>query len=157
MGGILRSVAKQDSQLGKKIKALVDSGVLLTDEQLYEVVDDRLDQIPQDTGIIFDGIPRRVAQAEHVMEYLQKQGKTNLATLYISLPEQETMSRLLKRAQVENRADDTPEKIKFRLEQYKEDTLPVLDYLRTKSKFYEVDGSPSVEEVTTKINTILEI
>ncbi len=151
MGGILRSVAKEETVLGKKIKALVDQGVLLTDEQLYEVVDDRLGQIPGNTGIIFDGLPRRVAQAQHVMAYLEKQGKTNLVTLYISLPEAETMSRLLKRAQIENRADDTPEKIKFRLEQYKQDTLPVLDYLKGKTNFIEIDGTPSVEEVTGKI------
>lgn len=157
MGGILRAVAKEETDLGKRTKALVDQGVLLTDEQLYEVVDSRLSQIPQDTGIIFDGIPRRVAQAEHVMEYLQKQGKSNLATLYISLPETETMSRLLKRAQIENRADDTEEKIKFRLEQYKKDTTPVLDYLKDKTRFVEIDGTPSVEEVTQKIYQALKI
>ncbi len=157
MGGILRAVAKEDTDLGKKTKDLVDQGVLLTDEQLYEVVDSRLAQIPRDTGIIFDGIPRRVAQAEHIMEYLRKQGKTNLATLYISLPEEETMSRLLKRAQIENRADDTPEKIKFRLDQYKKDTMPVLDYLKSNTHFVEIDGAPNVEEVTQKIYQSLEI
>lgn len=157
MGGILRAVAKEDTDLGKRTKSLVDQGVLLTDEQLYEVVDSRLSLIPKDTGIIFDGIPRRVAQAEHVMEFLQKQGKTNLATLYISLPEAETMSRLLKRAQIENRADDTEEKIKFRLEQYKQDTTPVLDYLKDKTRFVEIDGTPNVDEVTQKIYRALEI
>ncbi|MFA5990755.1 MAG: nucleoside monophosphate kinase [Candidatus Doudnabacteria bacterium] len=157
MGGILRAVAKEGTELGKKTKALVDQGVLLTDEQLYEVVDSRLAQIPTDTGIIFDGLPRRIAQAEHVMEYLRKQGKTNLTTLYISLPEAETMSRLLKRAQIENRADDTEEKIKFRLEQYKKDTTPVLDFLKDKTKFVEIDGTPSVEEVTQKIYQALKI
>jgi adenylate kinase len=57
MGGILRAVAKEDTDLGKRTKSLVDQGVLLTDEQLYEVVDSRLSLIPKDTGIIFDGIP----------------------------------------------------------------------------------------------------
>lgn len=157
MGGILRAVAKEDTELGKKTKALVDQGVLLTDEQLYEVVDSRLAQIPQNTGIIFDGLPRRVAQAEHVMKYLHNQGKKNLVTLYISLPEKETMDRLLKRAQIENRADDTEEKIKFRLEQYKKDTTPVLDFLKTKTQFIEIDGTPSVDEVTQKIYQALKI
>jgi len=157
MGGILRAVAKEDTDLGGKVKSLVDQGILLTDDQLYEVVDDKLGQLPKNTGIIFDGLPRRVAQAQHVMEYLKNMGKTNLATLYISLPEEETMSRLIKRAEIENRADDTPEKIKFRLDQYKKDTLPVLDYLKEKTRFLEIDGTPSVEEVTQKIYQALGI
>ncbi len=157
MGGILRAVAKEDTDLGKRTKALVDQGVLLTDEQLYDVVDDRLGQIPANIGIIFDGLPRRVAQAEHVMEFLHRQGKTNLVTLYISLPEAETMSRLLKRAQIENRADDTPEKIKFRLDQYKNDTLPVLDYLKSETRFFEIDGSKSIDKVNNTVNSTLGI
>lgn len=157
MGGILRALAKENTVLGLKIKSLVDQGILLTDEQLYEAVDDRLSQMPAETGIIFDGLPRRVAQAKHVLDYLKTKGKTNLVTIYISLPETETMNRLIKRAQIENRADDTPEKIKFRLEQYKKDTLPVLDFLREKTLFLEIDGTPDIEEVTQKIYQALKI
>ncbi len=157
MGGILRSVAKEDSELGRKVKSLIDQGILLTDEQLYEVVDSRLSQIPKDQGVIFDGIPRRVAQAEHLMEFLQKQGRTDFVTLFINLPEDEIMKRLILRGQMENRADDTPEKIKFRLEQYKKDTVPVLDYLRSKSEFIEIDSRPPIEEVAKNINKALGI
>lgn len=155
MGGILRAVAQENSELGRRVKALIDQGILLTDEQLYEVVDSRLAQIPKDQGVIFDGIPRRVAQAEHLMDFLQKQGRTDFITLFINLPEEEIMNRLVLRGQKENRADDTPEKIKFRLEQYKKDTVPVLDFLRTKTNFIEIDSRPPIEEVAKDINRAL--
>lgn len=155
MGGILRSVAKEESALGRKIKGLIDSGILLSDEQLYEVVDNRLAQIPADKGVIFDGLPRRVAQAEHLMDFLLKQGRKDFTTLFINLLEDEIMKRLALRAQKENRKDDTPEKIKFRLEQYKKDTVPVLDFLKSRSEFIEISSLPPVEEVTKNINEAL--
>jgi adenylate kinase len=157
MGGILREVAASDSELGKKVKNLIDIGVLLTDDQLYEVVDNRLGESAHDVGVIFDGIPRRVAQAEHLMEFLQKQGRKDFVTLFVNLPREESVARLLKRAEIEKRADDTREKIGFRLEQYEKDTLPVLDYLKQHSQFFEIDGSPSVEEVTKNINQSLAL
>jgi len=157
MGGILRDVASQSSELGKKVKNLIDSGVLLTDDQLYEVVDNRLGEIAHDVGVIFDGIPRRVAQAEHLMKFLQKQGRKDFTTLFVNLPREESIARLLKRAEIEKRADDTKEKIEFRLKQYEEETLPVLDFLKQNSQFFEIDGTPSVEEVTKEINKVLSL
>jgi adenylate kinase len=157
MGGILREVAAGDTALGKRIKNLIDSGVLLTDDNLYEVVDSRLGEIARNVGVIFDGIPRRVAQAEHLMEFLQKQGRKDFVTLFVNLPREESIARLLKRAEIEKRADDTREKIEFRLQQYEKDTLPVLDYLKQRSSFFEIDGTPSVESVTKKINQILQL
>jgi adenylate kinase len=157
MGGILREVGSSESPLGEKIKNLIDSGVLLTDEQLYEVVDNRLGEIAHNVGVIFDGIPRRVAQAEHLMKFLLNQGRKDFATLFVNLPREESIARLLKRAEIEKRADDTREKIEFRLKQYEEDTLPVLDFLRPKSSFFEIDGTPSIEEVTKEINKVLKL
>lgn len=155
MGGILRDVAAGDTELGKKVKNLIDSGVLLTDENLYEVVDNRLGEIAHDVGVIFDGIPRRVAQALHLMEFLKKQGRKDFATLFVNLPREESIARLLKRAEIEKRADDTREKIEFRLQQYEQETLPVLDYLKKQTRFFEIDGTPSIEEVENKINKVL--
>lgn len=155
MGGILREVAKKGSELGRRVKNLVNQGILLSDEQLYEVVDNRLAQIPKNQGVIFDGIPRRVGQAEYLFNYLKNQGRTDFVSLYINLPEDESIKRLRLRAEKENRADDTLEKIKLRLEQYYKDTLPVLEYLKEKTVFFEIDGTPPIEEVTKSINTKL--
>lgn len=157
MGGILRQVASEQTELGQEIKNLIDQGILLSDEMLYKVVDSRLSEIPKDTGIIFDGIPRRIGQAEYLLNYLTKQGRTDFVTLFINLPEDLTMQRLLNRAKIEGRADDTEEKIKLRLEQYKQDTVPVLNYLKSKTSFIEVDGTPSIETVDENVQQALQI
>jgi len=157
MGGILRQVAKEDSDLGRMIKSLVDNGVLLSDDQLYKVVDAKLAEIKADKGVIFDGIPRRVGQAEHLLDFLKRQGRKDFVTLFVNLPREESLSRLLKRAEIEKRADDTREKIEFRLKQYEDDTLPVLDFLKKQSQFFEIDGQPSIEEVGNKINKVLDM
>ena len=157
MGGILREVAAGDTILGLRIKKLIDSGVLLSDEDLYQVVKMRLKEIPLTQGVIFDGIPRRLGQAEFLLGYLKEQGRKDFTSLYVSLPKTESIARLLKRAELEKRADDTLEKIEFRLAQYMEETVPVLDYLKQNSNFIEIDGSPDIAEVEKKIGQKLEI
>jgi adenylate kinase len=157
MGGMLRQVAKEKWDLGRKIKSLIDNGVLLSDDQLYEVVDAKLAMIPANKGVIFDGIPRRVSQAEHLMAFLKYQGRKDFLTLFVNLPKEESLARLLKRAGIEKRTDDTKEKIEFRLKQYEKDTLPVLDYLKTQTQFIEIDGTPPIEEVTKSINHALNL
>jgi adenylate kinase len=157
MGGILREVASSGSILGDKIKQLIDSGILLTDDDLYQVVKMRLNQIPASQGVIFDGIPRRLGQPEFLLSYLKQQGRKDFATLYISLPKEESLARLLKRAELEKRADDTKEKIEFRLAQYTEETVPVLDFMKKNTTFFEVDGRPDIDQVAKQIRTNLEI
>jgi adenylate kinase len=157
MGGILREVAAGDTILGIKIKQLLDSGVLLSDDDLYQVVKLRLNEIPLAKGVVFDGIPRRLGQADFLLNYLKSQGRTSFATFHIDLPKEESIKRLLKRAEVEKRADDTLEKINFRLEQYQNATIPVIDFLKQNTEFFYIDGSPSIYEVTKSINKSLGI
>jgi adenylate kinase len=157
MGGILREVAKEETELGRKVKEMVDNGILLPDDFLLQVVESRLSKISADTGVIFDGIPRRLGQAEFLINFLKNQGRKNFTTLFIDLPKEESITRLLLRAQKEGRLDDTREKIEVRLQQYYNDTLPVLDFLKTQSVFFEIDGQPSIEEVTKDINKALEL
>jgi adenylate kinase len=157
MGGILREVATGESILGIRIKQLIDSGVLLEDDDLYQVVKMRLNEIPTSKGVIFDGIPRRIGQAEFLLGYLKDQGRTEFTTLYVTLPKEESLARLLKRAEIEKRADDTKEKIEFRLQQYHEETMPVVDYLKIQTNFIEIDGTPSVDVVRENINKALKL
>lgn len=92
---------------------MVDNGILLPDKLLLQVVESKLAQINLNTGVIFDGIPRRLNQAEFLLNYLKKQGRTNFVTLFIDLPKEETFQRLFLRAQKEGRTDDTKGKIEF--------------------------------------------
>ncbi len=156
MGGILREVAKSGTDLGNKVGALIDQGVLLTDDILLEVVKQKISGIPKEQGIIFDGIPRRLGQAQYLLDYLHSIGHQQYVTIFIDLPRTESLARLMKRAEVEHRKDDTEEKINFRLDQYEKDTLPVLEILRERSTFITIDGRPAIEEVTEAINASLQ-
>lgn len=155
MGGILREVASSGSDLGKKVKEQIDSGVLLGDDLLLEVAKAKLSTINAHMGVVFDGIPRRLWQAEFLMEFLKAQGRSNFAAIFLDIPKDETLKRLLLRAEKEKRADDTKEKIEFRLQQYYEDTIPVVEYLKKQTSFFEIDGQPEINEVTTNINKAL--
>jgi adenylate kinase len=152
MGAILRQLAKEDNELARKVKSIIDKGDYLSDELLIEVVKDRLATIPTDKTVIFDGIPRRIGQAEFLFDFLNKIGKKNFITVFIDLPEEESFKRLFARAEKEGRADDTEEAIRSRLKLYYEVTVPVLEYLKGRSKFIEIDGRPAVEEVENSIN-----
>jgi adenylate kinase len=155
MGAILRETATQDTELGKTVKDLIDQGILLNDQLLLDVAKAKLQTISPEMGVLFDGIPRRVGQAEFLMNFLKEQGRTNFVTIFLNIPKEESLNRLVLRARKEGRADDTKEAIELRLQQYHDDTVPVLDYLKKLSTFIEIDGTPSIEEVQKHINTSL--
>ncbi len=155
MGGVLRNLATELTPLGQEVKELINSGVLLTDDLLLSVFRDRMSVIPNNKGVIFDGVPRRIGQAEFVLSFLKEQGRSKFATLFIDLPKEESMSRLLLRAQKEGRKDDTKEAIAYRLQQYEEDTVPVLDFLKLNSDFITIDGNQPIEKVTLDIEQAL--
>lgn len=155
MGRILRETAASGTELGTTVKNLIDQGVLLEDELLLKVAAQKLDTISASEGVVFDGIPRRLGQAEFLFNYLTKQGRSNFTTIFLDIPKDETMHRLTLRAEKEGRADDTPEKIEFRLQQYYADTLPVLDFLKERTHLIEIDGRPEIQTVTNNIITAL--
>jgi adenylate kinase len=156
MGGVVRQVSQEDTPIGHKARAMHDSGVLLPDDFLIEIIKMRLSSIPESQGLIFDGVPRRIGQAEFLLDYLEQIHHTRMATIFIDLPREESISRLLARAATENRPDDSREAIEFRLTQYEQDTVPVLDYLRPRTRFITIDGSPPIEEVAAAIDTALQ-
>ncbi len=157
MGEILRDEAKQDTEFGRKVKAMIDQGQLVPDEDVIHILDDALPEIIKHKRVLFDGVTRRIGQTEYLVNFLLKNGFTQFATILIQIPHEESIKRLLLRAHHEFRTDDTPEKIKFRLEQYEKDTLPAIEFLKAAGQFYEVDGVGTLEEVTTRINQALGV
>ncbi len=155
MGGILRSERDRVLSDGKKVGEIIDAGIYLTDAQLLEVVQEKLKDIPENQGILFDAIPRRLGQAEFIINWLHGHGRNSLATIFLGLPREESLKRLALRAQLEKRADDTPEAIALRLKQYEEATLPILGFMKTHTDFIELDGSPAIPEVTKEIDQAL--
>lgn len=157
MGGILRASKEFKLSDGETVGEIIDGGKYLTDEQLTEVIEPRLKSLEVGQGIIFDGIPRRMGQAEYLFNYLAGRGYKNLMTLYIDLPREESIKRLLLRAETEKRTDDTRESIESRLKEHETATLPILDYMKAKTQFIEIDGTPSIDEVTREIFKALGI
>lgn len=156
MGGTLRRILASDSPLAKKISA-IDHGTLLSDELIIEVLNDQLPLVPHDRGIIFDGVPRRLGQGQFLVEYLKERGLDRMATIFIDVPREECVKRLLLRAQHETRIDDTPEAIAQRFRDYDEAIKPAMDYLKEHTTFITIDGTPSPDEIAASIDKALEI
>jgi adenylate kinase len=157
MGAILRENHDWKFADGKTVGGIIDGGTFLSDDQLLDVVRGKMESIPRDKGVIFDGIPRRIGQARFLLDYLRKQERKSFVTIFLDVPEEESVRRLLRRAEIEGRADDTPDGIKHRLQQYQEVTVPMLDYLREQTVFLDVDGSPSIPEVERNVADALQI
>jgi adenylate kinase len=157
MGGILRGMKEYRLPDGETVGSIVDKGIYLSDEQILEIVKAKLPQIPAEQGIIFDGIPRRLGQAEFLINWLHDHKRQSLATIFLSLPREKSLERLRRRAEIEKRVDDTPQAIELRLRQYEETTLPILDYMREHTRFIELDGRPPIPEVTQELFKVLEL
>lgn len=157
MGKILREHRATKTVNGETVGEIIDRGQLLTDAQLLGVVAPLIAAIPSGQGVVFDGIPRRLGQAEYLLNFLKEQGRKDLATVLLEVPDEESIKRLMLRAEVQGRADDTREAIEFRLQQYHNETEPMLAYMKEHTRFFEIDGMPSIPEVTASIFAALEI
>lgn len=133
-GDIYRAISQEDTDLGHKVKGMLDRGELIDDETTFRVVDRHLGAIQG--GFIIDGFPRTLVQAQREAFLVDK-------VIYLKLSDEEATKRLLARG----RADDTPELIAERLKLYHQLTEPILSYYRQQNKLAEVDGTASIEEV----------
>ncbi len=153
-GNIFRANIKNETPLGKKVKSILDSGQLVPDETVVDLVVDELENSKYNNGVIFDGFPRTVTQAKALDKYLEDKNKKIDAFITLEVPEEELIERILSRG--EGRSDDTPEKIKTRLQVYYDETSPVLNYYKEKGAVEEIDGVGSVEEIFERIKNVLE-
>jgi adenylate kinase len=156
MGGILREIQSKDVQFAQKLE-VSNRGMLLPDELIIEIVQQRLAHVPTSQGIVFDGVPRRIGQAEFLVPFLRGRGYQAMATVFIDLPRAESIRRLSSRAQSEQRVDDTPDAIQRRFEYYDQTMPAVVEYLQRETKFVQVDGSPAVDDVEKSVDAALGI
>ncbi|NGP87136.1 adenylate kinase [Fodinibius halophilus] len=153
-GEIFRSAIKNETPLGKEVKSILDAGELVPDEKVVELVEEELKDDKYDDGYILDGFPRTVPQAEAFDEILEKKDKQLDAFLQLEVPEEELVDRILSRG--EGRSDDTPEKVKNRLEVYQNETQPVLNYYQKQDVVIGIDGVGSIEEIFNRIKDTLD-
>ncbi|MFY9124306.1 MAG: adenylate kinase [Bacteroidales bacterium] len=133
-GELLREEIRKQTKIGKKIKSIVNSGALVPDDIMEEIVENFLKENCNTKGIIFDGFPRTLRQAKMPDEELEKYNLLLDLIIKLDVPEEIIKSHLLYRAQKEGRTDDNEAIISKRLKYYYRDTLPVLDYYKQTNK-----------------------
>src|SRR5699024_813843 len=152
-GEIFRAAIKDETALGKKVTSILDAGELVPDETVVALVEEELKKEDYDDGYILDGFPRTVPQAQSYDTILQKKGRGLDAFLLLEVPEEELVNRILSRG--EGRSDDTPAKVKNRLEVYWNETLPLLNHYKKYGLVNKIDGTGSIEDIFDRIKKVL--
>lgn len=154
-GDVFRANVKDGTDLGLKVKAIIDAGDLVPDELTSEIVRDRLSQEDAAHGFLLDGYPRNLAQVGHLDAFLDGRGEPLTAVFELSVPRDESIARLSRRAAEQGRADDNEESIAKRLSIYESETAPILDVYRERGIVDEIDGVGSLDEITERITAAL--
>lgn len=152
-GDIFRAAIKNKTQLGVKVKSILDAGELVPDQTVVDLVADELTKPKYQDGYILDGFPRTVVQAKAFDAFLEKNDDSLDAFILLSVPEEELIKRILSRG--EGRSDDTEEKVRTRLEVYHEETEPVKEHYQEQDKVQEIDGIGSIDEIFERIKNTL--
>ena len=146
-GDVLRAEMKNGTELGKTAKGYIDQGQLIPDELMIDILASVFDSFKDSKGVIFDGFPRTIAQAEALKKMLAERGQEVSVMLDLDVPEEELMKRLIKRAQESGRADDNEETIKKRLVVYHSQTAPLIDWYKQDGKYQHIQGFGVLEEI----------
>lgn len=160
-GDMLRAAVQAQTDVGKRAKAVMDAGQLVSDEIVNEIVSDRIDSADCARGFILDGYPRTVPQAIALGRMLEGKGLRLDSVIELKVDEDALVRRIENRvaetiaAGGTVRSDDNPEAFKKRLVEYREKTAPLSQHYAAMGELKTVDGMASVETVTSEINRIL--
>ncbi|MDE1987809.1 MAG: adenylate kinase [Alphaproteobacteria bacterium] len=158
-GDMLRAAITAGTELGKRCKAIMDSGDLVPDEVVVGIIAERYDQPDCANGAVFDGFPRTIPQAEALDAMLKNRGRKIDLVIELKVDDAVLLQRVEQRIKESGgvaRADDTPETLKNRLAVYYKNTAPLLEYYKKQGKLATVDGMAPIGDVTAAIATVLE-
>jgi adenylate kinase len=155
-GDIFRANVSQGTPLGTKAAEYMDAGEYVPDEITNLMVRHRIDEPDAAPGFLLDGYPRTLAQVEELDGMIAFTGHRLDAAVVLTVDADEIVERLLQRAQVEGRADDTEEVIRRRQEVYREQTEPLIEVYRGRGLVHEIDGMGEVDQVTKRIFDALD-
>ena len=155
-GDMLRAAVKAGTPIGKKAKAVMDAGELVSDEIVIGIAEERLGQPDAKKGFLLDGFPRTQAQAEALERLLARLGTPLDLCLALTVDNEAVVQRLLKRARIEGRADDNEATIRERMRVYDSQTAPLISFYRGRGRLVEVSGMGTIEEVGKRIREALE-
>ncbi len=156
-GEVLRAEIASGSELGKEIDAIISKGNLLSDDKMIAIIDKFLDSLDANCkGVIFDGFPRTVAQAEALTDMLDRRHMT-IHVIDLFATEETTIARLLHRGETSGRADDNLETIQKRLAIYHEKSVPVYRYYLARHEYFFVNSNINPEVTFAQVQTILDL
>ena len=155
-GEILRAAIAAESELGRRVKPIVESGQLVPDELMIELIRERLAEDDAQEGFILDGFPRTLPQARALDEMLADIGRALSIVFGFQLDDRIGIERMLRRAEIEGRKDDTHEAIAKRLELYHRETEPLTGHYRAQGNLVGIHADRTVDEVFAEVQEALE-
>ena len=156
-GDMLRDEIANDSEIGKKIIGNMNEGKFVNDEIVNDLIKNILFDTQKKGKLIFDGYPRSLSQAKNLNLLLDSSNQKIDFIFFLNVNKDTIIKRIKKRKILEKRSDDDTNTILKRHDTYMETTRPVLDFYSKNSYFYEIDGSLEIDQITSKINEILEV
>ena len=155
-GDVLRAEIKQGTELGRTAQQFIDKGQLIPDELMIEILASVYDSLCPCEGVIFDGFPRTIPQAEALKKMLAQRGTEVSAVLQLEVPEEMLTERLLNRGKTSGRADDNAETIRKRLEVYHSQTAPLAAWYAAEGKLHAIKGYGALEEINTALCGVID-
>ncbi len=150
-GDLLRDAVKRGTPLGLQARALMEAGHLVGDDLILGVVRDELAKPEAAHGVIFDGVIRTIPQAEGMAALLAERGRSMTHVLFFEIADSVILDRLIKRREIEGRADDDPAAVAIRLAAYRNQTAPVLAWYEERCGVTVIDAVGSVDEVAARV------
>jgi adenylate kinase len=154
-GDIFRGVAASGTKLGDELAAIMKAGQLIPDETTNKLLEERLAASDAAEGWLLDGYPRQIHQVHTLEDIMARSGTSLDAVIYLRVPDEELIERLLSRGAIVGRADDNITSITKRMEVFHEQTQPMLDFYAAQGTLREVDGHGLISEVEARIDEVL--
>ena len=156
-GDVLRDQIKRGTELGKTAKGYIDNGQLIPDDLMVSILADVYDSFGKEhKGVIFDGCPRTIPQAQALKDMLAKRGHKVAAMIELDVPEDELMKRLIKRGQESGRSDDNEETIKKRLTVYHNQTSPLIEWYENAGIHHHINGLGALDRIFGDICAVID-
>jgi adenylate kinase len=156
-GDMLRNEIKKNSKIGKEITESMNQGKFVNDEIVNNLIKDILFDPKKNSKLIFDGYPRSLSQAKNLDLLLDSSNQKIDFIFFLNVNKETIIKRIEKRKILEKRSDDNSNTILKRYDTYMETTKPVLDFYFKNPNFYEIDGTQDIDQITSKINDILQV
>ena len=155
-GDLFRWHTKNDTDLGKRVKEIMNSGNLVSDDITIAMLKEEVEKNPEVDGFLFDGFPRTVAQAEALDNLMESLDTAIHGVIELEVSEEEVRSRIAKRKSIENRVDDAEDKLNKRIAEYFDKTVHVLPFYKDQNRLKTVNGVGDIDEIFAEITQVTE-